>query len=139
MHDGPPVAWPFCCGTGRRSQQPRAQALPAARHPRVRLWSVALSDLKRVVQLEAKQPRAYYVMGRLHLLAGDRDQAIEALTQAIDTAAEDQTELLAEALTLRGRIQTSSEQGRADLDRALTLVPDRTEALLAPARVLQEQ
>ena len=46
---------------------------------------------------------------------------------------------LAQALTLRGTLQTDKKKRKADLDRAIELLPDRVEALRGRAELLQEQ
>jgi tetratricopeptide (TPR) repeat protein len=115
------------------------QAPPVNSEALIRLWKIAVADVKRALQLQAESPRAQLLYGRLLAAAGRRKQAIEALNACVDSVTDAQTELAAQALTLRGTLQTDKQKRKADLDRALELLPDRVEALRARAELLQQQ
>jgi tetratricopeptide (TPR) repeat protein len=91
----------------------------------MRFRQLALNDLQRVVDTDAKQWEAHMMMGRLQALPmGDPGAARRAFTTVIDaddTPAEDR----AEALALRSAVQRDPERQMADMNRAVELQPEK--------------
>lgn len=90
-------------------------------------WSqlrrVALADLERALELDAEQPAANLLLGRLHLLpGGDRERAAGALDEAVRLLRDDNA-ACAEALLLRSAARDDADQRLADLNEAVTLAP----------------
>lgn len=92
-----------------------AQQLP-------RLIQVALSDVRTIIELDATQMEAHYLLGRiLSLPGGDREAAREALTAALQLAEIDDQR--AKILTSRGDVQDDNDARIADYDQALEIDP----------------
>ena len=72
------------------------QAPPVERAAWMRIWTIATADVKRVLQLQAKSPRAHLLLGRLQSLVGKRAPAVEALDACVASVTDEQTELLAQ-------------------------------------------
>lgn len=107
-----------------------AQQLP-------RLIQVALSDAQKIVELDPTQMEAQYLLGRLlSLPGGNREQAIEALTAALELAEVDDER--AKILTSRGDIQDNAADRLADYEAALEIDPTQVIALRHRGQVLVE-
>ncbi len=92
-----------------------AQQLP-------RLIQVALSDVRTIIELDATQMEAHYLLGRiLGLPGGDREASREALTVALELAEIDDQR--AKILTSRGDVQDDHDARIADYDQALEIDP----------------
>lgn len=82
-----------------------------------------LADLERGLQLNPKQPQAWYLIARLDLLpGGDARAAVKALDQTI-AQSEDEPPLRAEALVLRSAAESDPQKQMADLDEAIRVAP----------------
>jgi tetratricopeptide (TPR) repeat protein len=96
------------------------------RDPRwMQVRQFAVNDLERVLSLDNNIWEAHLLMGRLQALPlGDPKTAKRELTKVIDTpaaAADDR----AQALALRGTLQTDEAKRGADFDAAVALVPEK--------------
>jgi tetratricopeptide (TPR) repeat protein len=84
----------------------------------------ALDDLEKGVKLHPQQPEALYFIARISLLSGgDTKRAAEALREAVELSA-DRPLFRAKALLLRASIEKDPEKKMADLDDAVSTVPD---------------
>ncbi|MGQ9575607.1 MAG: tetratricopeptide repeat protein [Thermoguttaceae bacterium] len=101
---------------------------------------LALADLQRAAALDPDRPEAFFHIAQWNLLPeGDRQQAAQALEQAIGRARDEMKELKAEALVLRAELRKDPALKLADLNEALRLVPADAAALRARAEVLLGQ
>jgi tetratricopeptide (TPR) repeat protein len=96
------------------------------RDPRwMQVRQFAVNDLQRVLSLDDKIWEAHLLMGRLQALPmGDAKTAKRELTKVID-ASEATPEDRAQALALRGTLQTDEAKRGADFDEAIKLLPDK--------------
>ncbi len=83
-----------------------------------------LADLRKILKYDEKFGQAYLMIAQLEGLAeGDRQQARQAVEQAVTLLSEDEKSLAA-ALVLRGRLSESDDTRQADFDRAVELDPE---------------
>lgn len=102
-----------------------------------RLIQVALSDVQKIVELDPTQVEAQYLLGRLlSLPGGNREQAREALTAALELSEVDDEK--AKILTSRGDIQDDPADRLADYEAALEIDPTQVVALRHRGQVLVE-
>ena len=119
-----------------------ARALDNPRLPEVQKQRVrrsAESDLRRVLAYDDPPAKARLMLAELLAQPdGDRHEArrqLDAYLQA-DDLPDDQR---AEALMMRGRVQTSFEKALADFDQAIQLAPDELEYKLTRVLLLRAQ
>ena len=110
------------------------------RDPRwMQVRQFAVNDLQRVLSMDDKIWEAHLLMGRLQALPlGDPKTAKRELTKVIDAtnaAADDR----AQALALRGTLQTDEKKRAADFDAAVALVPDKPDYYRVRAQYLYGQ
>ncbi len=103
----------------------RPQADPR-RDPRwMQVRQFAINDLQRVISLDNNIWEAHLLMGRMQALAmGDPKAAKRELTKVID-APEVTPEDRAQALALRGTLQSDEQKRAADFDEAIKLLPEK--------------
>ncbi len=102
------------------------QQVPAGRIQLLR--RAALTDLKKVVENQSDFGEAYVLIARLELIDGDRQKGMEAVTKALELFKAD-NKAKSEILTLRARLGEEREKILADLDEAIKLDPENTEAV----------
>ncbi len=96
----------------------------------------ALADLKRVVELDPKQPEAFLLIAQLNgLPGGNAEAARESVDKAIALGLADPA-AQAKALQLRAGLQTEPQKQLDDLDEALRLMPDNLTSLRARGLLL---
>jgi tetratricopeptide (TPR) repeat protein len=97
-----------------------------ARDPRVmQLRQFAVNDLQRVISMDDKIAEAHLMMGRMQSLPlGDDKTAKRELTKVVDSADATADER-AQALALRGTLQTDEAKRAADFDQAIALLPEK--------------
>lgn len=118
---------------GERSLDPRL----AEQGPQLR--QMAQNDLEAALEIDAEQPQAHYVLGRLYLLRpSDRERAKASLDKAIEKSGED-TLLKAKSLAARAAAHEDAEQRLADYNAAVELAPRDDETLRARALFHIEQ
>ncbi|HYO24345.1 MAG TPA: tetratricopeptide repeat protein [Lacipirellulaceae bacterium] len=101
-----------------------------------RILALATSDLRRVLDYDNPPAKASAMLARLlALTGGDDDEARELLDAVIEGEgfAELPVGEQAEALALRGSLQTDSAQALADYARAIELAPDQAKYRLSRA------
>lgn len=87
-------------------------------------WRLALKDVERAVEIDAKQPIGQLLLGKLQSVPGaDRKKARKALDEAIKLAKDD-NEIKAEALRWRAGLTESLDDRLKDLAEAAKLAPD---------------
>jgi tetratricopeptide (TPR) repeat protein len=86
------------------------------------LLQMALSDLERTTALNADQPEAQYLLGRLYAHLGKADKGLKALNEAIRLAEHDPL-AKSKALLIRASLQEEPAQRLADYDEAAKLTP----------------
>lgn len=106
-------------------------------------WNVvrlmALEDLESAVQENSGLTLAQLAIGRLQMLPdGDPVKAVAALDAAIETAVEEDPEILVEALKFRAMLEDDNEKGTELLNRALTLSEENPSLLNLLATRLME-
>jgi tetratricopeptide (TPR) repeat protein len=85
----------------------------------------ALTDLQRALALDERLWEAHLLVGRLQALPlGDPNAARRALTKVID-AADAPADARAQAVAVRGVLQSDKQKREADLSRAVELEPDK--------------
>lgn len=90
--------------------------------------SFALKDIEKALQLDPNLGAAYLLTARLESLpGGDTDKAKEFLAKAIELLKNDDT-LLSQALMTRAQMEGDLESRIKDLDRAIQLDENNTEA-----------
>ncbi len=105
--------------TGRRPNDPRWRQMRRA----------ALEDLQAALAVNAKQPRAQLLIGRLEALpGGDRQKARKALDEAVRLNEDIPKDLVA-ALMARASLMEDPKERLADYDRAIELDPENADAL----------
>ncbi len=104
-----------------------AASPPDPRWPQFR--RLALTDLEKAVELDPKQPEAFFLIAQLNLLPdGDAKRAAEALDQSIALKFDD-PRLRAKALALRAGLRKDAKKKLADLDEAVRIAPNSPVAL----------
>ncbi|MGA2061391.1 MAG: family 16 glycoside hydrolase [Thermoguttaceae bacterium] len=99
----------------------------------------ALSDLEKAVKMEPKQPQALILIAQLNSLPeGDEKRAKEAVSQAVEFAADD-PQLHAKALVLRAEMEKDQEKSLSDLNEAVRLAPSDANIVCARGIVLARQ
>jgi tetratricopeptide (TPR) repeat protein len=107
-------------------------------------WSeyrkLALADLERGVALDAKQPQAMLLIGKLNveLPGGDAKRAAQALDEAIKLSGNEPVAHV-DALVLRASIRKDLKDKVADLDEAVRLAPKRAAIFRARGAVRDAQ
>jgi tetratricopeptide (TPR) repeat protein len=92
-------------------------------------WRLALKDVERAIETDAKQPLAQLLLGKLQSIpGGDRKKARKALNEAI-ALAKDDAELKAEALRWRATTSDNLDDRLKDLNEAVKLAPDDVKML----------
>lgn len=92
-----------------------------------------VADLRKIIGIDARFGPAHLRLAQLLALdAQELPQAREAADQAVHCLADDK-KLLAEALVLRGGLQSDDTQQLADLNRAVELDPDSPDGWQARA------
>jgi tetratricopeptide (TPR) repeat protein len=105
------------------------QSPPSPQWPQLRKMSLA--DLERSIQLDPEQADAHMLIARLQLLpGGERKRAMTALEEALRLTATDKPKH-SDALILRASAQEDVPKQLADLDEAVTLVPENPKPLRA--------
>ncbi len=98
--------------------------------------SLAVTDLKRVMEYDSAPPQAKVLLAQLMALpGGDRPAALELLNELFDGESLEKlpAKMQAEALSVRASLQTDPEKARADFDAAIALEPSEAEHLMARA------
>jgi tetratricopeptide (TPR) repeat protein len=110
------------------------------RDPRwMQVRQFALNDLQRVLSLDDKVWEAHLLVGRLQALPlGDPRAARRELTQVIDATDADADDR-AQALALRGALQSDEQKRASDFDAAIALVPDKPDYYRVRAQYLYGQ
>ncbi len=100
----------------------------------LQIRQLAMVDLQRVLEIDASQFRAYFLIGRLQSLPlGDDAAALGAFTKVIQSeGVDDQT--LAEAHVRRAAKQANDDERLNDLNRAVELAAENVEFRLMRAR-----
>jgi tetratricopeptide (TPR) repeat protein len=93
-----------------------------------RLVQMAFSDLQETLQINADQPTAQYLIGRLYAHLGQKEKALKALSEAVRLSADDPA-TRAQALVIRANVQPDAEKRQADFDEAVKLTPKDPDAL----------
>lgn len=88
---------------------------------------LALKDVERAIEIDAKQPLAQLLLGKLQI-GGDRKKARQALDAAINLAKDD-NEVKAEALRWRAAITENIDDRLKDLSEAAKLAPEDPKVL----------
>jgi len=85
---------------------------------------IALEDLSKGLEVDAKQPAIWLALAKLHLLPGGNiKKAREALDQAVTVAGEN-PRLRAEALLLRAALEQDRQKRLADLTAVIEATPE---------------
>lgn len=110
------------------------------RDPRwMQVRQFALNDLQRVLALDDKIWEAHLLVGRLQALPlGDPRAARRELTRVIDAPDADATDR-AQALAIRGALQSDEQKRADDFDAAIALVPDKPDYYRVRAQYLYRQ
>ncbi len=87
-----------------------------------KLVQMALSDLKQTLDLDAEQPQAQYLIGRLYAQLGETEKGLKALDEAVRLS-EDDPQTKAKALVIRANMKPDLGQRQADFDEAAKLTP----------------
>ncbi len=101
---------------------------PVTPHRGQALLRMALSDLEKSVKLNAEQPQAQYLLGRLYAHLAEPAKAKEALDQAIRLSDSDPN-MKGKALVIRAGLQKDPAARQADFDEAVKLAPQEADAL----------
>lgn len=104
-------------------------------------WRLALKDVDEAIEIDAEQPEAQLLLGKLQSIPGaDRKKARRALDKAIELAKDD-IDVKAQALRWRARVTDDLDARLKALSEAVKLAPenaeilrDRGEAYLAASR-----
>lgn len=100
---------------------------------------LVISDLRRVLAYDDPPSQANFMLGKLMSLpGGDPHEARRLLSDFLDSE-EVQPEQRAEALMLRGRVQTDEAKSLADFDAAIALVPENSDYKLVRAMFLRSK
>ena len=98
------------------------------------VWQMAMKDVERSVEIDAKQAVAQLLLGKLQARGGERKKARQALNKAIDLANDDDA-VKAEALLWRARLGDKLDDRLKDLSQAVELAPENTDILRERAAV----
>jgi len=101
---------------------------PVTPHRGQALLRMALSDLEKSVKLNAEQPQAQYLLGRLYAHLAEPAKAKAALDQAIRLSDSDPN-MKGKALVIRAGLQKDAAARQADFDEAVKLAPQEPDAL----------
>jgi tetratricopeptide (TPR) repeat protein len=93
-----------------------------------RLVQMAISDLEQTLKIDAAQPLAQYLIGRLWAHMGEKEKGLAALDEAVKLSADDPP-AKAKALMIRSGLKTEAADRLADLDEAVKLTPRDPETL----------
>ena len=100
---------------------------PTPRWPELR--RLALSDLEESIKLDAAQPDAQYMIGRLNALpGGDHKRALTALDEAVRLT-EKEPAARSKSLLIRASLLDDDERRLADYDEAVKIAPRSAEAV----------
>lgn len=103
---------------------------------RDRRWKVyrrqALSRLDEAVDIKPDSVDTYLLIARLRGMGGDREQAREAVSKAVELAGNDK-EKLSKALMIRGALAEDQAAKLADFSQAVKIDPSNVEAIRARA------
>jgi tetratricopeptide (TPR) repeat protein len=103
------------------------------------ILKLIVSDLRRVLAYDDAPPSASFMLGKLMALpGGDAHEARRLLTDFLATE-EIATAEQAEALMLRGRLQTDDKKAIEDFDAAIALDPENTNYGLVRAMYLRSK
>ena len=103
------------------------QQPPDPRWPGLR--TVAAGSLEKLLEYDDTMASAHYLYARLQLLPrGDRDKATRSLEKIIELSADDPPQM-SKALVLRSQLADDVNKAVVDLNQALELDPENTEAL----------
>jgi tetratricopeptide (TPR) repeat protein len=92
-------------------------------------WRMALKDVERSLEIDAKQPVAQLLFGKLQSVrGGDRKKARRAFNEAIDLAKDDDA-VKAEALRWRAGLTDKLDDRLKDLTQAAELAPENVDVL----------
>jgi tetratricopeptide (TPR) repeat protein len=115
------------------------QRQPADDPRMAQLRRQAISDLRRVLAADAPFPPARFLLARLLTAPdGDPHEAKRLLNEYLLQPPEDPGQH-AEALVLRGLLQSDPKRAEADFNHALELVPNDVSVRLARAQFLRSQ
>jgi tetratricopeptide (TPR) repeat protein len=101
-----------------------------------RVWALAVTDLRRVIEYDAAPIQSRVLLAQLLAMpGGDRDEALELLEESFEDEAMGAlpTGMRAEALTLRASLQKDPEKALADFEEAIKLEPDEADHRMARA------
>lgn len=101
---------------------------PVTPHRGQALLRMALSDLEKSVKLNAEQPQAQYLLGRLYAHLAEPAKAKDALDQTIRLSDSDPN-MKGKALVIRAGLQKDPAARQADFDEAVKLAPQEPDAL----------
>ncbi len=126
----------------RRAAEAAPTDADARKHLAETLWqkgelAAAIVEIDRARELEPANPYTAVRAGEMHLVVGDFEVAGECAQAAIIAAP-----TLSEPWLLRGKVagrQNRSNEALADLNRALSLAPNNTDALFELAKLHQSR
>jgi len=118
---------------GVLSQSLFEQKTPAEKGVQIRMWSIARSDLQRVVKLDPTAWQAHYLLGRLEALAGNGQAAAKELNAVVSGGDAVPASLRSKALVLLGDLSTDGAERLKDYQHALALDAKNVDALRSRA------
>jgi tetratricopeptide (TPR) repeat protein len=92
------------------------------------LLRMALSDLEKTTALNAEQPEAQYLLGRLYGHLGETDKSLAALDVAVRLT-DSEPAAKSKALMIRANVQKDPAKRQADFDAAVKLTPSDPDVL----------
>jgi tetratricopeptide (TPR) repeat protein len=93
-----------------------------------KLLQMALADLEETIQINAEQPDAQFLLGRLYAHLGKTDEARKALDEAVRLSSLDPA-AKSKALMIRANLQPDDDRRQADYDEAVKLSPEDPDVL----------
>jgi tetratricopeptide (TPR) repeat protein len=115
------------------------QRQPAEDPRMAQIRRMAISDLRRVLATPGEFPAAKFMLARLLTAPdGDPHEARRLLNEFLAAQPED-AQMHAEALVLRGMLQTDPKRARDDFDQAIALAPEDVAVRLARAQFFRGQ
>ncbi|MFV2066201.1 MAG: tetratricopeptide repeat protein [Pirellulales bacterium] len=114
------------------------QKVPAQQEVSIRMWSIARSDLQRVVKIDPTKWDAHYLLGRLEAVAGNQQAAAKSLDAIVSGDAAVPASLRSKALVLLGDLSTDEPERLKNYQRALALDANNVDALRSRASLQVE-
>jgi tetratricopeptide (TPR) repeat protein len=93
-----------------------------------KLLQMALADLEETIRLNADQPEAQFLLGRLNAHLGKTEEARKALDEAVRLSGNDPA-AKSKALVIRANLHEDPAARQADYDEAARLTPQDPEVL----------